>query len=658
MQKTLSAIGSLIAGQQWDNAFTAADAALKQYPEEAALLHMMGQILMGKQAHGDAADFFEKAVAQAPREALVWNSLGQAQFKSGNFALAAKSFDKAARYKKNWLDPLINKAMCQWEDKQQGKAIATLQAALKIAPGNLEVWLKIGAYEMARGRLEKALKVFKDANRSVPGDPSVQHHIGSALCHLNRFTEAKDVLEPIIQRYPDFKAAKEAYVSSLFGLGDFAGIISLLGGEEKLVDTDPRLARLLAQAYNRVGKREEAFALLNQMVGQYPDDLESKVLFADILTVIGKGQQVDELVTEVLEKDPDNAYALHLLYAKRNRIPSDEIIASIQAALSRNTTVPIDKIRLNFLLGDIFSTQGKYDEAFRRYLDGNRLRQQLHPYDREKIDERFGSTIRIASPSFFSEFNFNGADCRHPIFIVGMPRSGTSLVEQILASHPEVFGAGERMEIENFALEIKKEHPRVSSYLEVLSDLKAAQLDAYGARYFEILETQKDGATRITDKMPGNFMHLALIAKLFPKATIIHCNRHPLDTCLSCFTSNFVGEHDYTDSLEALAHYYRHYAELMAHWRKVLPLPIVEVYYETLVSNPEPEIRRLVEACNLPWNDACLSPHKTERAVATTSRWQVRQPINKGSVHRWERHREDLEPLRAGLADLVDTYPY
>jgi hypothetical protein len=235
-----------------------------------------------------------------------------------------------------------------------------------------------------------------------------------------------------------------------------------------------------------------------------------------------------------------------------------------------------------------------------------------------------------------------------------MPRSGTTLTEQIISRHPQAAAGEELKDIAQIAVSLGSRGDHARNFAKRLSKLTRSETRELAGRYLSTLDRISVNAPRVTDKMPQNFLHLGLIALLFPNARIIHCRRDPLDTCLSCFTMHLKDHHHgYAGDLGTLGSYYREYANLMAHWRKVVPVPIHELQYERLIEFPEEESRKLIDFIGLPWDSACLAPHESARPIRTLSRIQVRQPIYRTSVARWRRYEKHLGPLKAALGDLI-----
>jgi len=306
-----------------------------------------------------------------------------------------------------------------------------------------------------------------------------------------------------------------------------------------------------------------------------------------------------------------------------------------------------DRRTLYFSLGKLCDSTKQYDRAFKHYQKGNELwPTQCNP---QSLMIPIDSSIKIQSTGFFSKSPKSSNKSNRPIFIVGMPRSGTSLVEQILASHPQVYGAGELAEIEKISQSLAERLNTNKLYPELLETINQQLLNDCANQYLNYINSLERKSLRVIDKMPGNFIHLGLIQLMFPNARIIHCTRDPLDSCLSCYFQDFFQSMDWCYDQTNLAAYYLGYEKLMKHWKQVLSIPIIDVSYENLVANQENISRELIEYCDLDWSDECLSFHKTKRLVTTASYDQVREPIYKKSVSRWKNYEAHIEPLRKAL---------
>ena len=342
--------------------------------------------------------------------------------------------------------------------------------------------------------------------------------------------------------------------------------------------------------------------------------------------------------------DPGNFHGM--LQLDRSLI-TDEMIGDVKKILAKGDISIKDKSSFHFALGKLFDRDADYDQAFANFSAANTAKGlKYKTIDHEQFIDRI---INIFSANFFDDNN-TGSASESPVFIVGMPRSGTTLVEQIISSHPQVAGAGELSLIENMLAAIPKRLASNELYPECLSGNNQVLIDELAAIYeASTREFMQQGQLRVTDKMPVNFMHLGLIALLFPKAKIIHCQRHPLDVCLSCYFTNLTNKHDYAGDLKNLAHYYQQYERIMAHWKSVLPVAIHEIAYEDLVEQQESESRALINFVDLEWDDQCLSFYQTKRNVNTASVIQVRKPVYQSSVERWRRYDKYLQILKKSL---------
>ena len=309
-----------------------------------------------------------------------------------------------------------------------------------------------------------------------------------------------------------------------------------------------------------------------------------------------------------------------------------------------------EQIQLHFVLGKAFADLAQHDRSFCQLLAGNTLKRQQINYDEAAVLAEFDRIRAVFTRGVMQDKRGLGHPSSVPIFIIGMPRSGTTLVEQMLASHPKVFGAGELSDFHDAVVRLAARDGVLQPYPEMVSSMTGPRLFALGADYLAHVRRMAPSADRITDKMPGNFVAAGLAHLALPNARIIHIRRDPIDTCFSCFSTLFAADHPYAYDLGEIGRYYRAYAALMEHWLDLLPEEVmVEVQYETLVTDFEREARRIVAHCCLDWDDACLAFYRTQRPVQTASMLQVRQPIYQSSIGRWRPYEDWLGPLLAAL---------
>ena len=369
---------------------------------------------------------------------------------------------------------------------------------------------------------------------------------------------------------------------------------------------------------------------------------------AVILREFGRFDEAEEALRKALELDESSIEAY--LGLARSKKYNEKDLARLQEALTVSDLETKQVIQLHFSLGKIFDERNEYEKAFKYFQKGNELHRSSYQYDVNEFEHLVSRLIDTFSEDYLGNRAVSGkVNSELPVFIVGMPRSGTTLTEQILASHPEVFGAGELGDISRISHEWAKKHEDNGDYLDCILHLQAPETEKIAIDYLSRIRALASDALRVTDKMPHNFLHIGLIATLFPRARIIHCKRDPLDTCLSIYTQKFTSLHPYAYDLTELGQYYRQYQRLMAHWESVLPGRNFTIQYEELTESPEATCRRLIEYIGLPWDNRCLHFHETERPVKTASQWQVRQPVYKQSVGRWRHYETWLGPLKKAL---------
>ena len=403
----------------------------------------------------------------------------------------------------------------------------------------------------------------------------------------------------------------------------------------------------LGNTLKEQGNLDGAIASYYRALSLKPDYAEAYNSLGLIFCELGKQDDAIGCYRKAISLKPDYARAYRNLTSieKFTAAHDDILLAMEDLYYKKKDMSDADRMDLGFALGKAFEDLKNYDKAFAFLLAANRLKRKSYEYSIEADHDLFERIKNTFSREFFASHQGSGNQDRTPVFILGMPRSGTTLVEQILASHPQVFGAGELMllgdMINNNSARIKTQ-----KFPEYILDLDMDALEKMGAEYIEEIRGYSKNAKYITDKMPHNFMYVGLIRIILPNAKVIHCTRSPMDNCFSIFKTKFWGTHAYAYQLDELGRYYNLYRDLMAHWEKLLPGFMYSLQYEELVSHQENRTKSLLDFCGLSWDAACMDFHKTQRRIRTASVTQARQPIYKDSVELWKCYEKQLEPLR------------
>jgi len=495
---------------------------------------------------------------------------------------------------------------------QMTEAVSCFQRAVALRPDFAEAHYNLGKACRELGHLELAVSSYEAALRLRPEWPDALFNLGNTLNSLGRLREAEQCYRRVLAVNPGYSRAYKVLGNLLVTLGDLDASLDCYERLERTIpgSIDARIGR--AKVLERRGEIDQASAIARQLIEAGTKNLELDLLYASMC-------------------DPGDAIALlEPWLAKADQGIEKQLLA-----------------KLHFVLGDSYDRQKDYRAAFGHYQAGNRLKART--FDVPGFSTFVGDVISVFSPAFMSAAPRATHGSHRPIFIVGMPRSGTTLVEQILSSHPDVFGAGELDEIRHISLEMLEADQNGRIPANCLNGLTEDACNRHAGRYLDYLDGLADGAARVTDKMPQNFIGVGVIALLFPDARIIHCRRNPIDTCLSCFFNDFGATHDYANDLETLGGYYRQYQRMMRHWKDVLDIPMLEIDYEALVADQETMTRALLEYCDLEWVERCLRFFDNKRVVSTASYDQVRKPIYASSIDKWKCYEPYLEPLIESL---------
>ncbi|CCV06336.1 Sulfotransferase [Mesorhizobium metallidurans STM 2683] len=491
------------------------------------------------------------------------------------------------------------------------------QTVLRRQPKNAMALNLMGTLAIEARQIETAIDFMKRAVKLEPGNAIFRNNLGNAYNLVGNVEQARKHLKKAIE-------LDDRLVEALCNLGK--SYRSQLEGD-------------IAEGFYR-----RALAVDSQ-------SLKALVGMGDLLTDMGRQAEAVECFGRAIAIDKANVEALSGLALARRAVKGDPALALVQARLELPMTTDRERVYLHHAAGKILNDQHEYRLAIHHFvrakaISGNDFDIALHTRLYDSFIETFDAAFFEARPKF-------GNPSERPVFIVGMPRSGTTLTEQICASHHDIHGAGELPIIRSLAGELGFDQLDPAIFAKAMVSLAPARARELGSKYLDHLNKRNGKAARVVDKMPHNFELLAFISLILPNARIVHCRRDPMDNCTSCFMHNFSDAHGYNADLTKLGQYYWQYDRLMRHWAKVVPLAIHDMPYEETVADFETRARGLIGFLGVEWDDACLRFHETERTVRTPSRWQVRQPIYSSSVERWKLYGDALDPLRAALGSLV-----
>ena len=602
---------------QWALALESFRRALALAPHDADCLLEVADALLALGRAREAVPLYQQALQSSPAHVEAQNNLGNAFLQLAEFTDAAACYRLALRLRPTEVSILCNLGRVLVAMGRRDEAVASYRQALALNPNHVEALINLGHALRELGQRREAVPLYTRAVKVDPRRVDSQWNLGSVLFELRQFREAAACFTEAIKLKSDYAPA--------------------------------HLSMGLAMRQQR--RPADAEASCQAALAIDPNYVEALSFLGELRADRGRFAEAEELFQRTIAINPDFSFAYFSIATHRKMTTADSAwLKGVEGLLAREPPLA-HEISLRYGLGKYFDDVGEYASAFENYRQANELTKRYEStYDRDKLTQRVDQIVRRFDAAYLRDPPILGSGSELPVLIVGMPRSGTSLAEQILASHPAVFGAGE-VPFWDGAFNVYQK-------AALSGPVDPTLLAGMAVAYLERFAVASGGALRVVDKMPGNFLYAGLIHSAFPQARIIHMQRHPLDTCLSIYFQNFFGMGPYANDLGNLAHYYGQYVRIMDHWRAVLPATVLlEVPYEALIDDQEGWSRKMVEFIQLPWDPKCLDFHQTERAVITASKWQVRQKIHAGSVGRWRHYDKFLGPLRAALGDVVERYP-
>lgn len=573
----------------------------------------------------DAVTHLRKAVELRPRDVTSISNLGAALTELGDKAAAVAAFRRALKIDPANQGAVRNMVVAMMQENKADEAIAVLRRALTADPGFAAGFALFGDVERRRGRLLHARSHYCRALALEPENAEFWNGLGIAEMRRD---------QPVL--------AAAAYMKAT-----------------ELAPDRPEYFNSLGVALQVQGDVAGAVPAFERAIALKPDHTDSLLNRGTALGQLGRFEEACDQYEAVLELKPNYLQALYQLALYGKSRDQEKLKARFEAAMAASKGTLDEQVMHNFGLGEVCQRLGDNEASFAAYKRGNEAKKQQLAQNGKGFNPASHTAyitrnMAVFSPAYLKQRQGWGAPGQAPVFVCGMPRSGTTLVEQIIASHPKAFGAGELKDISRVTVGLSEKWRGKLNYPECVSKVTEADAAAMGQSYLDAIAKLAPDAERVVDKMPANFINLGFIQTILPGARIIHTRRHPMDSCLSCYFQNFRESQFFSYDLGHLAAYYREYERLMAYWLKTLSIPILEVQYEELVDNQEEMTREIIDFLDLDWDDACLNFHKTERLVQTASAWQVRQPINKKAVQRWRKYEPWLGDLREGLGSFAD----
>lgn len=513
---------------------------------------------------------------------------------------------------------------------------------------------------LASGRLAEAEHILRPRLKANPFDVAAIRMMAELAARLGRLTDSENLLRRALELAPGFGPARSNLATILYRQNRSAEAVAEL---DQLLGEDPdnpSHQNLKAAALGRIGGYEEALGLYEKVLERFPEQPKVWMSYGHLLKTVGRQADCVAAYRRALALAPGLGEVWwSLANLKTVRFDAADI-AAMERALAGTDLEGEDRFHLHFALGKAREDAGETEPAFSHYAEGNRLRRALLDYDPAEIEGYVARASALFTPAFFAARTEHGCAAPDPIFILGMPRAGSTLLEQILSSHPLVEGTMELPDMPALARRLggRRKHGDPNLYPECLAGMNAEECAALGAEYLERTRIQrKTDRPYFIDKLPNNWMHIGLIRLILPNARIIDARRHPLACCFSNFKQHFARGQAFAYSLEELGRYYRAYVALLDHFDRVLPGAVHRVHYEAMVADPETEVRRLLDALGLSFDPACLRFYENDRAVRTASSEQVRRPINREGLGQWRAFESWLAPLKSALGPVLEAYP-
>lgn len=597
--------------------------AILLQPDFPHLHEDLGSVLAMQQRFEEAVPCFERAIRLEPRLPLAHKKLGEALAALGRGRAADEAFEEF--FELSPQQGAVALAMDHIRAGRKSEATEVLRQALRGNADNIDAMRCLAGLYLRDGEnLSDAEALLRRAVSVAPDYIAAWMMLGAMLHDATRHTDAIECFQNAISVEPDNAAA--------------------WGG--------------LGNGYAHIGDTKTSIAAYSRAIELNPDAPGPNLGLGHVLKTIGDQAGALRAYRAAIKVKPDFGEVYwSMANLKVFRFEEDEV-AAMERQVERTELTSSADIHFRFALGKAYEDKRDYEKSWHYYDTGNQRQRKAVYHDPVAMEMRHDDIIEVFSKEFLDQHSGEGFEGIAPIFVVGLPRSGSTLIEQILASHSQVEGTAELPTLNRLAISIGRYRPDHQEYPQTVKDLRPKDFRAYGRQYAdESAAFRSTHKPRFTDKLPNNFAHVGLVHLILPNATVINARRHPLDSCLGGYKQLFGKGQNFTYDMSELASYYRKYHEIMQHWHRVLPGKVLDVHYEETVTDLETQVGRILEHCGLPFEESCVRFHETQRAVKTASSEQVRQPLYTGALGYWRHYEKHLDAWREELADIIDTLP-
>lgn len=630
--------------------------ALDMFPRDANLLSLLGAAMLKQNRPKEAEHTLSRAVQMYPSFTRAIETLADALIMQGRLPDALEMLDRAQELEPGNASVRFKKAKVLDGLGHEDEASQQFEESFKLTPHRED--LVRGLQLQRMGNVREAERIYREVLTKDPANVDALRLLAGVAMRAKQWSDAEVLLERALEIAPDFFQCWMDLGLALQEQDRTEDALQALQRASRLHPDRANPYAAIGTTNGMAGRHEAAIEYFRKALDIDKGHAVALAGLGHVMKTIGRVEEGIAAYRECVQHNSWNGEAWWSLANLKTFRFAPEDVAAMEAEIADERLAEEQRANFQFALGKAYEDAGDYTRAFEYYEAGNENRRQRETYDPVQTVDSHDQFINVFTREFLQQHAGSGNPGNAPIFIVGLPRSGSTLIEQILGSHPEVEGTHELPDLGRVARSTGAKRSDQKKYPTVVTELGGDELYALGSDYLQRTERHRTlGTPRFTDKMPNNFAHIGLLQLILPNAKIIDARRHPLDSCLGSYKQLFARGQPFTYDLFELGEFYLEYDRLMRHWHEVLPGKVLQVQYEDVVDDLEGQVRRLLEYCELPWDEACLKFYESDRAVKTASSEQVRSPIYASSVHRWRNYEQPLQPLIEILEPLLRELP-